>query len=68
MNVFRHDHVAYDDKTIAPTDLFQDLEKQVATLLAGEQGTALVATRSYEVEVPGAVVAMESVGHRGFVA
>ena len=46
-----HDYVAYDDKTIAPTDPLQDLEEQVAISRAAEQWSALVATRGDEVEV-----------------
>jgi hypothetical protein len=61
-------YVADDDKTIAAADLFQDLEKQVAISRAVEQRTAPVATRGDEAKVSGAVVAMESVGHGGFIA
>jgi hypothetical protein len=68
MYVFGHDHVAYDDKMISPADPLQHLEKQVSTSPAVEQRTALVATRSDEVQVSGAVVTMESVRHRPFVA
>ena len=68
MYVFGHNYVAYDDKTIAPADLLQDLKKQVSVLGAVQHGTALVATRGDEVEVSGALVTMESVGHGGFIA
>jgi hypothetical protein len=40
----------------------QDVEKLVAISLAVKQRAALVATRGDEVQVPGAVVAMETVG------
>lgn len=66
--MLRHNDVTYDDKTIAPADPLQNLEKQVAISLAVEQWAALVATRGDEVQVSGAVVTMESVGHGGFVA
>jgi len=66
--VLGHDHVAYDDKTIAPADPLQDLEKQVATSSAVEHRAALVTAGRDEVKVSGAVVTMESVRHRAFVA
>ncbi len=68
MYVLGHNHVTYDDKTIALADLLQDLEKQIAIWRAAEQWTALVATRGDEVQVSGTVVSMESVRHGGFVA
>jgi hypothetical protein len=63
-----HPPLTHDNKTIAPAYLLQDLEKQVAIQRAAEQWTALVATRGDEVEVSSATVAMESVGHAGFMA
>ena len=61
--MLRHDHVTNDHKTIAFANPLQDLEKQVAIPGAAEQRAPLVATRSDEVQVSGAVVAMESVRH-----
>lgn len=67
MNMLGHDYVAHDHKTIAPPNLLQDLEKQVAIQRAAEQWTALVATLGDEVEVSGAIVAVESVRHAGVI-
>src|SRR5579863_57332 len=59
MHMLGHDHISNHDKTIALADLFQYLEEQVAMLAAAQQGSSLIATGSDEVQVSGAVIAME---------
>jgi len=68
MHMLGHDHVAYDYKVVATAHLLQHFKEQVAILRVAQDWAALVATRGDEMEVSGAVVAMESVGHGGFVA
>lgn len=63
MNVLGHDHVASHDKTVTMPCLFQDEKEQVAALCCSEQGTALVATESDEVEIACVVTAPETGGH-----
>ena len=61
--MLRHDHVAFNYETIAPTDLFQNLQKQVPVPRVPQQRAPLEAAGGDKVQIPGAVVTVQSFGH-----
>jgi hypothetical protein len=58
-----HNHVPNDNELIAPSDLFQDFEKQIATLRRAQQRLTPITTASDKVQVSGAVVSLETPRH-----
>src|SRR5947209_11343881 len=64
MKVLRHHHVSDYDESVATAHLLQDFEKQITPIGTGKQRTALVTTRCDERQISGAVVPVQSVGHR----
>ncbi len=63
MHMLGHDYVTHDHKMIAAAYLLQHDEKEVAIFPAAQQRAALVTTGGDKVQISGAVVAMESIGH-----
>ena len=65
VEVFGHEDVSVDHEAVFAAGLFEDLEEEVAPPGGVELGLATVATASDEVQVLGAVVTDESLGHGG---
>jgi hypothetical protein len=63
VHVLGHHHVTDNDKTIAAADLLQHFQKEITILPATQQRASLITTGSDKVQISGAVVTMESVGH-----
>ena len=63
MNVLRHDYIADHDEAIALPNLFEDAQEKITAPCVAQPGLAMVATASDEVEMLGAVVALEAGRH-----
>jgi len=63
MKVFGHDHVADDHELIAAAHPFQYFQEKVAACGRPQQGPTLVATAGDVVQMVGATVAFEALGH-----
>ena len=58
-----HHHVSYNRKVITPPDLLQHLQEQIAILFSPQQGASLITACGDEMQISGAVIAMEPPGH-----
>jgi hypothetical protein len=63
MEMLRHDYKTNHHELIAPPNLLQTLEKQVATATGSEQWLPTIAAGSDEVQISTAVEALETCGH-----
>ena len=63
VDMLGHNHVSDDHEAVTTADLFEDLEKQIAPWFGVEQRTTLVTTEGDEVQIAGAVVSSEAIGH-----
>ena len=63
MEVFRHYHISDYDKTVAAANLLEGFEKQASTGGGSQHGTAVITTRSYEMQVAASVASLETLGH-----
>jgi hypothetical protein len=63
MDVFRHHHIPHHHETILLTNLFQNLQKQVAAARSCKPGLAMVTTASEKVEILVPVVTLQAVRH-----
>ena len=63
MNVLGHDHISHHYETVARSDLFQDLEKQIPATWTVKQRPTMITTGGDEVQVSTAVVTMQASGH-----
>jgi len=62
VDVLRHDHVTYDNETVALPYLFEDAQEQI-TPRAAQPALPMIATASDEVQMLGAVIALEVSRH-----
>jgi hypothetical protein len=63
MNVLRHDYIADHHEAIALPNLFEDAQEQITAPGATQPGLPMmIATAGDEVQMLGAVVALEAVG------
>ena len=67
MEVFRHHYISDHDKTVAAAHLLEDFEKQGSTGGSSQHGTAMIATRSDEVQAVAPVVSFETFWHAQIV-
>jgi hypothetical protein len=63
VDVLRHDHVAYDNETVALTYLFEDTQEKITPPGTAQPALSMIATAGNEVEMLGAVVALEVSRH-----
>ena len=63
MEVFRHHDISDYDKTVAAADLLEGFEKQASTGGGSQHGTAVITTRSDEMQVAAAVASLETFRH-----
>ena len=63
MDMFRHNNIAEDTKSIAPARLLQSSLEEVARYWIGEIRKTVVTTEGEEMEVPCLLVALEPRGH-----
>ena len=63
MEVLGHDDVAHNNEMIFAADLFEGLQKKIAVTGCSQQWTALEATGRDEVQISGAVISLETLGH-----
>lgn len=65
MEVFRHDHVAPNNKLVFLPDFFQDFEKQITATRGGKKGLTMVTTAGDEVFVAAGVKPPQTLRHGG---
>lgn len=63
MKVFGHDHITNDYELIPATHTFQYFEEKVAARRRAQEWTTLIATAGDVVQMIGAIVAFEALGH-----
>jgi hypothetical protein len=63
VNVFRHHDVSEHHQDVTPAHLFQHFEQKVAPFGSVEQRPSLLTAARDEVQIIGAVVALEAGGH-----
>ncbi len=64
VDVFRHDDVSDDEKSVPAADLLKSLFEDVARLRRREQWCPTITTESDEVKVAGLLETVESAGHQ----
>ncbi len=67
MEVFGHHDISDYDKTVAAAHLLEDFEKQASTGGSSQHGTAMITTRSDEMQVVAPVASFEKFGHAQIV-
>ena len=67
MDVLRHDHVSNYNETTASSNLLEDFKKQVPAARGAQQRTPMITTKGDEVQVSGAIAAMQTPGHDGML-
>jgi len=67
MHMFGHDYVSDQPEAIPAVHGFKRPHKYVARLRVGEEWVAVIATESYEMELAGLLIALQSPGHEGRV-
>jgi hypothetical protein len=63
VDVFGHDDVSNHHEVVTAANLFEGLEEQISSGLCVEERTSLVTAESDEMQISGAVVSSETVGH-----
>lgn len=58
-----HDDVSVNDETVLTARFFQDLQEAIAGFGCAQEGLTAVTTGSDEMQIVGAIIAMESLGH-----
>jgi hypothetical protein len=67
MEVFRHHYISDHDKTVAAAYLLEDFEKQGSTGGSSQHGTAVITTRSDEMQVVAPVASFATFRHARIV-
>src|SRR5580692_4389032 len=65
MKVLGHDDVSEHHEAMLAADFFQTVQEQITALCSVEPRLSFIATASDDVEIAGAVVALETLGHEG---
>jgi len=63
MKVLRHDDVSVDHKAVLLARFFQDAQEKIAAFGRAQLRLAVTATAGDEMQVMGAVIAMQALGH-----
>ena len=58
-----HEHVSVNYKAVLAACFFQDSQEKIATFGAAELGPAAVATAGDKMQILGAIIAMQPLGH-----
>ena len=63
MKVLRHDDISQHNKTMLFAHFFENVQKQITPLIAVEPRLPLMATAGDEVQIPRAVVTLQTLGY-----
>jgi hypothetical protein len=58
MHVLGHHYVSDHYELVTETNLFKELQEQIAAPLSSQQRSPMVTTEGAEMEIPGAVIAV----------
>src|SRR5207248_337687 len=65
VNVLRHDHVSQHYKAILLPRFFQESQEKIAAPRRPEPGPPLITTAGDEVQIPSAVLSLQTLRHAG---
>lgn len=63
VNMLRHHNICVDAKAKVASHAFKGVLKDSSARFGGEQGTAMITAKSYEVTLPGVVITLEAPRH-----